>query len=178
MTGKVLRSVDLIRVGMVTRAHGIKGEIKVLPDFGSPDDFRNYRQIVLEGPGAGREYKVSRSRTLARVAVLQLEGVGDRNGAEALAGSEVLIDRQALPDLAAGDYYWHDLVGLRVETASGRMLGRVEGLLATEGHDILVVLDGPREYLIPLRKEFLSHVDLAAGVLTVAEVPGLFEIND
>lgn len=175
-----LDSSNLVRVGRVGKAHGIKGELKVRPDFGLPEDFRHFAEVSLVDPetDARRDYKVSRCRPLAKIVVLQLDGIDDRTTAEALNGAEVWIDKKSLPDLAAGDYYWHDLVGLQVVTEDGRKLGRVETILATGGHDILVVLDGGREYLIPLRKEFLLNSDTAAGVLTVAEVPGLFEINE
>ena len=173
-------SDNLVRVGRVGKAHGIKGELKVRPDFGLPEDFLHYREVALVKPGTDfhQDYKVSRCRPQAKIVVLQLDGIDDRTMAEALGGSEVWIDKKSLPDLAAGDFYWHDLVGLQVVTESGRELGRVDEILATGGHDILVVLGGGREYLIPLRKEFLLNTDTAAGILTVAEVPGLFEIND
>lgn len=169
-----------VRVGRVAKAHGIKGEVKVRPDFGPADDFLNYKEVRLVSPDSefSRDFKVTRCRFLGGHAILQLAGVDDRNAAEDLRGSEVWVDRDLLPELGGGRYYWHDLVGLRVETEHGRELGRVETLLATGGHDILVVTDGGREYLIPLVDEFLLKVDIVAGLLTVADVPGLFEIND
>jgi 16S rRNA processing protein RimM len=171
---------QLVRVGRVTKAHGIKGEVKVQPDFGSPEDFLNYSEVTLGRPTgeSRRNYKVSRCRPQAAAVILQLEGVADRSMAEPLGGSEVWVDKHSLPDLPAGEYYWHDLIGLRVETEQGRKLGRVADLFATGGHDILVVTGTGQEYLIPLKKEFLLQVDVAAGVLTVAPPPGLLEIND
>lgn len=171
---------NLVRVGRVGKAHGIKGELKVRPDFGLPEDFLHYRDVSLLKPGADslQDYKVSRCRPLANVVVLQLDGIIDRTMAESFCGSEVWIDKELLADLADGDFYWHELIGLQVVTEEGRKLGQVEKIMATGGHDILVVLGGGREYLIPLRKEFLLNSDLAAGVLTVADVPGLFDIND
>lgn len=170
----------MVRVGLVTKPHGIKGEIKLQLDFGEPEEFLNYTEIMLDSPGyeSGRTFKVSRCRFQGDLVILQLDGVSDRTAAEELRGSEVWIDRQLLPELPAGKYYRHDLVGLSVVTEKGRKLGRVEDFLATGGHDVLVVLDGRREYLIPLADEFLVNVDTTAGLLTVAEVPGLFEIND
>lgn len=175
-----LDPANLVRVGRVGKAHGIKGELKVRPDFGLPEDFLHYREVALFRPGTDsrQDYQVSRCRPQAKSVVLQLDGIDDRTMAEALCGSEVWIDKDSLPDLAAGDFYWHDLVGLQVVTEEGRKLGRVDTILATGGHDILVVVGDGREYLIPLRKEFLLNTDTEAGVLTVAEVPGLFEIND
>lgn len=173
-------SGELVRVGRITKPHGINGEVKVQPDFGIVEDFLNYKEVLLVWPDSElrREFRVRRCRFHGELAILQLEGVADRTGADALRGGEVWVDRDLLPELPAGKYYWHDLIGLRVETENGRQLGRVESLFATGGHDIIVVTDGGREYLIPLAEGFLLNVDTAAGLLTVADVPGLFEIND
>ena len=175
-----LDSGDLVRVGRVSKAHGIKGEVKVHPDFGPPEDFLDYKEVVLVYPDTGlrHDFKVSRCRPQANIVILQLEDIEDRTMAEKLSGSEIWIDKASLPNLPEGKYHWHDLVGLQVETEGGRKLGRVETLFATGGHDILVVIGGGQEYLIPFEKEFLLNTDSAAGILTVAEVPGLFEIND
>lgn len=169
-----------VRVGRVTKAHSIKGEVKVQPDFGSSEDFLNYSEVALVQPARAsrRNFKVSRCRPRAATVILQLEGVEDRSLAEALVGSEVWVAKPSLPDLPAGEYYWHDLIGLRVETEHGRQLGRVENVFATAGHDIIVVTGTGQEYLVPLKKEFLLKVDAAAGILTVVAMPGLFEIND
>ena len=173
-------SDDLIKVGFVAKAHGIKGEVKVHPDFGLPDDFKNYKDLVLiDRESHERQiFKVSRSRPQAMVVIQQLEGVVDRTAAEGLCGKEVWVSRSLVPPLPEGEFYWHDLIGLQAETEGGRKLGRVETLFATAGRDILVIRDGGREYLVPLAKEFIKTSDLQNGVLIVADVPGLFEIND
>ena len=171
---------NLVRVGRVSKAHSIKGELKIQPDFGSPEDFRAYKVVVLVHPGteSRQVFDVIRCRPQAKIVILELKGVADRTLAESLCGLEVWIDQASLPKLPEDEFYWHDLVGLQVETESGRRLGEVKTLFATGGHDILVVIGGGHEYLIPLEKEFLLKKDSEAGILTVAEVPGLFEINN
>lgn len=171
---------DLVRVGTVARAHGIKGEVKVLSDFGGPEDFLAVKEIWLADPGMepGKEIKVTRSRPGGKFVILQIKGVADRTSAENLCGKEVWIDRQFLPELPDGQYHWHELIGLQVETEGGRRLGEVTTLFATAGHDILVIRGGGREYLLPVREEFLLDRNSETGILTVADVPGLFEIND
>lgn len=173
-------SGDLVRVGRVAKAHGIKGELKVHPDFGPPEDFLDYQDVILLYPDTDlrRDFKVSRCRPQANIVILQLENIADRTSAEKFAGCEVWIDKASLAALPKGKHHWHDLIGLQVETEGGRKLGLVQTLFATGGDDILVVLGDGREYLIPLRKEFLIDTDYDAGIMTVAEVPGLFEIND
>jgi len=173
-------SDSLVRIAVITKPHGISGEVKVQPDFGLPEDFNNYKDLVLiDSENEERQaFRVSRSRPQTKLVILQLEGVTDRTVAEGLCGKEVWVNRSSLPQLPEGEFYWHDLIGLQVETEEGRRLGRVKTLFATAGHDILVVRGDGREFLIPLDKEFIKTSDLQNGILIITEVPGLFEIND
>jgi 16S rRNA processing protein RimM len=168
-----------VRVGRVVKPHGIKGELKILP-HGEAEDFRFYREVLLggEAAGPGRLYRVESFRPQGRMALLQLTGVGDRSAAELLAGQEVWVAREFLAALAADEFYWHEMIGLQVVTESGRNLGRVTALFATGAHDVLVVRGSGREYFIPARREFMLAVDSEAGLLTIAEVPGLLDLND
>ena len=100
--------------------------------------------------------------------VAELEGVMDRDTAMALMGSEILIRKQQLPKPKAGEYYWADLVGLEVETEAGIKLGKVDHLLETGANDVLVVLDGKTERLIPfLQKQTILKIDLDCGLMVV-----------
>lgn len=168
-----------VRVGRVAKPHGIKGELKVLP-HGEPEDFRHFPEVLIgdESAPVGRRYKVERQRPQAKDVLVVLAGVADRNAAELLLGREVWVDEQYLPALADDEFYWHELIGLRVVVEGGRVLGQVTAMLATGGHDLLVVRGGGREYLIPARREFMLDTDRQAGTITVADIPGLFDLND
>lgn len=180
---------DHVAVGKVIKAHGIKGEVKVFPYSGYPDDFKSYDEIMLcaavplganrrDEPCVGEEYAVDRSRSQEKVAILQLRGVTNRDGAEALRGMELLIRKDKLPPLEVDCYYWHDLKGLTVKTDDGREIGRVTDLLVTAAHYILVVKGGGREYMIPAKNEFVARIDQEEGVLHITPPPGLLEINE
>ena len=168
-----------VRVGRVAKPHGIKGELKIVP-HGAAADFQHFPVLLLgeEAAPVGRVYRVIGLRPQEKTVLVTLEGVGDRTAAEVLSGREVWVDKQFLPALAEDEFYWHELVGLRVVSESGRVLGKVTALFATGGHDVLVVRGGGREYLIPARREFMLHTDQAAGELTVADLPDLFDVND
>jgi len=171
--------VRFVRVGRVAKPHGILGELKILP-HGEPDDFSHFPEVLLgdESEPIGRLYKVARARPQNKTVLVFLTGVADRNAAELLGGREVWVDEKFLPALADDEFYWHELVGLRVVVEGGRELGKVTALMATGGHDLLVVHGGGREYLIPARREFMLDTDHQAGVITVADIPGLFDLND
>jgi len=166
-------------VGRVARPHGIKGELKVLP-YGELDDFSHFPDVWLgnESSPVGAPYKVLGQRPQAKTVLVVLAGIGDRSAAELLIGREVWVAEKYLPILAEDEFYWHQLVGLRVIVEGGRALGKVTAIFATGGHDVLVVHGSGREYLIPARREFMLATDHQAGVLTVADIPGLFDLND
>lgn len=168
-----------IVVGKVVKAHGIKGEVKVYPFSGNPEDFRGYRQLALFDPGhdVSRPYTVEQSRVMGNLVILQLAGLSGRSAAEALRGWEVRIARELLPTLGPGTYYWHELEGLPVITDAGQGLGRITSLLATTAHDILVITGGGGEYLIPAINECVAGLASDGKALVVTPPPGLLEMN-
>jgi 16S rRNA processing protein RimM len=168
-----------IAVGKVVKPHGIKGELKVYPFSGRPDDFLGYPQLILAGPGHGpaRSYAVEQARILGGLAILQLAGLADRNMAESLRGFEVRIARELLPAPGPGTFYWHELAGLSVITDDGQALGRITSLLATSAHDILVINGGRGEYLIPFIAQCVAGLAPDGKALIVTPPPGLLEMN-
>lgn len=107
---------------------------------------------------------------------LALAGVEDRDGAEALRGRRVTADPEALRPLPDGELYWYQLIGCRVEAASGRAVGTVRELMETGAHDVLVVEgeDG-RTRLVPTARALMKEVDLERRRIVVEELPGLLD---
>ncbi|MFH1020623.1 MAG: ribosome maturation factor RimM [Pseudomonadota bacterium] len=168
-----------IAVGKVVKAHGIKGELKIYPFSGRPDDFRGYRLLTLVEPvqGLARPYEVEQCRPLGNLVLLQLEGLSGRSTAEGLRGWEVRIDRALLPPLGPGTFFWHELEGLPVISDAGQELGRITSLLATSAHDILVITGAGGEYLIPAIAECVAGLAPDGNALVVTPPPGLLEMN-
>lgn len=99
--------------------------------------------------------------------VAHLDGVVDRDEAQQLCGWDISIDQRQLPEPEAGEYYWADLVGLKVKNLDGTDLGVVDHLLETGANDVLVV-KGDRERLIPfLQQHTVIKINLDAGLMTV-----------
>ncbi|MBI4792306.1 MAG: 16S rRNA processing protein RimM [Deltaproteobacteria bacterium] len=168
-----------VPVGEIVKPHGIRGEVKIYPFSGNPDNFALYREVLLarQPEGPPRPYELRSCRIQGHFVLAALVGVDDRTAAEALTGCTVFVDRQELPATAAGEFYWHDLQGMMVVTASGLLLGRVSSMLPTGAHDILVVTGTGREYLIPAIDGFVVEIDAAAGRIVVDPPEGLLEIN-
>lgn len=171
---------DLVIIGEIGRPHGTRGEVKVFPYSERPENFKNYKVLVLQEPPENRAkiYKIIKNRQQGKLAILQLEGVASREAAKALQGSTVLIKKTDLPELGTGEFYYHQLEGLLVITGSGRELGRVSRFLKAPAHDIMVVTGRGREYLIPVRGEVLKNIDDRNGKLFIEPPPGLLEANE
>src|SRR5215472_8079341 len=108
-------------MGRVLGAHGIKGAVRVLSYAAAPEDVARYGPLEDESGKRRLSLKVVGR---ARGAVLaEVEGIGDRDAAAALKGTKLFVQRSALPAPEKGEFYWYDLVGLRVEVVSGTAQG-------------------------------------------------------
>ncbi|MDR1462626.1 MAG: ribosome maturation factor RimM [Azoarcus sp.] len=100
--------------------------------------------------------------------IASLEGIVDRDAAQAIASWYVAAPREALPGTGDGEYYWGDLVGMTVLDEAGETLGEVAGLISTGAHDVLQVRDGDTERLIPFVAAYVGDVNLAGQTIHVA----------
>ena len=158
----------MVLMGRVLGAFGVRGELKV-DSFTDPvGAILRYRPWILrDAHGAERTLDGVRGRESPRGVVASLPGIDDRDAAEAMRGTEILVPRDALPPPGPDEYYWIDLEGLRVVTLEGVELGTVSHLLATGANDVLVV-KGDRERMLPfVQPQFVAGVDFEAGVITV-----------
>jgi len=160
-------SGDVIVLGEVVGAHGVRGEIKVYSATRPRENIFDYSPWRLESSGEFRHRALIRGRRQGKGLVAQLEGIDDREAALSLRGSRIGVLRSQLPALDDEEYYWADLQGMQVITRQGVDLGIVTGLMETGANDVMVVR-GDRERLIPyVPDRYVVSVDAAAGVLEV-----------
>ncbi|WP_017224076.1 ribosome maturation factor RimM [Cupriavidus basilensis] len=176
---------DLIEVGYVGAAYGIRGWIKVQPHADDASALLHARRWwLLKPPPSGLPgateavqsealcVKVVQSREHSGTVVAQANGVTDRNHSEALKGRRVWIRREDFPAPDENEFYWVDLIGCAVFNEQGESLGEVSGLIDNGAHQILqvahVLPDGKAgERLIPFVDAFLRSVDIAARRVVV-----------
>ena len=127
-----------VAVGRISRAHGIKGEVAVLPLTQVPDRFEPGSRLFLDEDPAGRSLTVAASRPHQKRVLVKFEGVADRNQAESPAGPLPVRPRAAeVPDPPEGEFWSHQLVGCRVATESGRDLGEVREVVPGAGERLV-----------------------------------------
>ncbi len=170
----------VIAVGRIGRAHGIKGDVNI-HIYGDDASFISYPRLLLpDEHGKLHETGVTSARLKKPgKAVVHLEGISDRNMAEALSGRQVFVNGDWLPEPEADESYWYELEGLKVVTDRGEELGHITGIMQTPGHDIYVVsAPNGKEILVPAVKEFVTDIDPDSGICRVSLPPGLVTLND
>ena len=166
--GQRTSSERMITVGRLHGAYGVRGEVK-LESFTDPlRAVAKYQPWILRNArGVERTCEGVRVREGGKGLIATMAGIEDKDAADALRGTDVLVPRSALPPPAPGEYYWVDLEGLRVVNVEGADFGIVSHLFSTGANDVLVA-QGERERMIPFRTpDYIVSVDFDAGVVTV-----------
>jgi 16S rRNA processing protein RimM len=167
----------LIGLGQVSGAQGLKGAVKVRADAESattdPEVFAAVGEVWI----GGQSYQVLEASRHKNQVLLWLDGVNTRSRAEELAGLQVLGDRRRFPALPPGEYYWFQVLGLPVvNEADGALLGYLDHIIATPGHDVYVVRQGEREVLLPAVEDVIVEINLKERVIKALPPLGLLEL--
>lgn len=163
-------SEEFIPVGKISGAFGVKGWVKVYSFTDPRTNILQYSPLFLSRQGEWIEIKVSGGHLQGKGVVMGIANVTDRDQVQPLIGAELAIRKDQLEPIEEDEFYWADLVGLKVENLDGEQLGEVDHLLETGANDVLVVkaagLDKDR--LIPfVLDEVVKQVDLDKQLIQV-----------
>lgn len=168
-----------LRVGRLTKAHGLKGAIKL--ELYTDDPERRFvpgaefsLQVPESSPWHGKHLTIRELRWYNGHPVGFFEGVDDRTAAESLVKAILWVDQPADEEPEPDAWYDHQLVGLAV-LRDGEKVGEVVHVDHLPAQDLLVVKSGGREVMVPFVSAIVPEVDVAAGTLTVTPPAGLFE---
>jgi 16S rRNA processing protein RimM len=159
----------LIVIGQVGRPFGIKGEIRITSYAESFEVFQRSQVLVLDET----PYTVLSIRSHQGAVLALLEGIETPEAGKTLAGRLVKTDVDNLPPKDEGEYYWFELIGMRVSTVQGRDLGQIARITPTGASDVLHV-EGPLgEVLLPMTEEVVVNVDTESNLMVVDPLEGL-----
>ncbi len=155
-----------ICLGVIAGAHGVRGLVKVKPFTDTPEGLAAYGPVSDEA--GERRWAVTFKGEQKGVALLALEGVADREAAQALRGVKLYVPRDRLPPPEEDEVYHADLVGLAAETTEGKQLGRVLAVVNYGAGDLLEVgEDRKSSALYPFTREVVPVLDLEGGKLVI-----------
>jgi 16S rRNA processing protein RimM len=168
-----------VPIGRVTKLHGVRGKVKVDYYGEDPRQVSLYREVwIKDGSGRLISHEILDLTPQPARLILQLKGIQTADEALSLVGREICVRQESLPDLPEGEYYWFEIVGMRVEASGGELLGRVKEILPTGGHDVYVVQGEKGEILLPAVEGVIQAIDPETRTITVAWMDGLWEKED
>ncbi len=162
-------AIDLIKIGYVARAHGIRGALRVH----ASENLSSLKQVYI----GGELRKIRRIQPEKDDYLVELDGLSDRNQAELLRGASVEIERKDLPPADEDEVYVSDLIGCNVFTTQGESLGSVKETFHSGAHEMLVVT-GAHEFMLPFVEPIITEVDVAGRRIICDPPVGLVNLDD
>ncbi len=161
------RRAETVCLGRIVGAHGVRGVVRIKSHTANPDDLTAYG--ALSDEAGTRRLTVTVTGHVKGLVLARVEGVDDRDAAEALRGTDLFVPRAALPPTEGEEYYHVDLLGLRAESEDGTALGRVSAVHDHGAGPIVEIQppDGPST-LVPFTREHVPAIDIEAGRMVVA----------
>jgi 16S rRNA processing protein RimM len=175
MAGK-RKDTDYLIIGKITRAFGIRGEVKVLPITDSVRRFEELEVVFLSTGNGFRPLAVDHARTAGSSAVLKLSGIDSRDAAEQLQDELLYVDRMHAAELEKGSCYFYDLLGCTVTITDGTIVGTVQDIRNFGSCDLYFVRrpDGS-EVILPAVKDVVESIDLDTKNIVIRPVEGLLD---
>jgi 16S rRNA processing protein RimM len=167
---------DLIQVGHITGAYGIRGGVRVTPYSMDADALLSVKTWWIDKPSL-RTVQVRNAKYHSGDVTATLVDANDREAAEALKGATVQVSRSDFPELPEDEYYWTDLIGLDAVNLQGETLGKVTDMMHNGAQSILRITPVPDpnaapdvkapERLVPFVDQYVKTVDLQARLITL-----------
>ncbi len=158
--------LQLLETGEIVSAHGIQGEVKILPWADGPEFLLKFREFYIDGKAVA----VQSSRIHKTCVLAKLEGIDDPETAIRLRGKTVCIDRNKVK-LPKGTVFIADLLGCKVITEEGEEIGKIKDVLTMPASDVYVI-HGEKKYMIPAVKEFVKEINVEEGFVRVHLIEG------
>ncbi len=166
---------DLVCVGVVTGPHGVRGLVRIKSFTEDPKAVAAYGAVSDETGKVSFKLQLVGQASKGQVRV-KLEGVKDRDAAEALKGTKLYVPRDVLPEPEEDEFYHADLIGLEARLPDGESLGSVRAVFDFGAGDMLEIEHPNKGVLMaPFTKVAVPRVELAEGWLLIEPLPGLLE---
>jgi 16S rRNA processing protein RimM len=166
--------MDLFIVGEIVKTRGLRGCLKVLSYVETKNAFLKLEFVYIEkNAGQNSRFGLKKIDVSGNFLFLELDGITDVESASNLIGCKILLPRDILEELPAGEYYWHDIIGLDVYTEEGKYIGKIESVIPTGSNDVYVCRGEEREILLPAIADVIRQIDIHRRIMKVKLLEGL-----
>ena len=167
---------NLLRVGVISSTHGVKGEVKVFPTTDDPARFKSLKKVMLDTGREHMDLEIQGVKFFKNMVILKFKGFDSIDEIEKYKGKDLLIWRDQAVKLGPDENFIIDLIGLRVVTEDGAEFGTLTDVIKTGANDVYEVRTGEgKDVLLPAIKDCVLGVDLEEGIITVHIMDGLLD---
>ena len=165
---------DLLKVGVITTTHGVRGEVNVFPTTDDAERFLELEYVLLDTGRELRRLDIKNVRFFKNLVILKFDGIDNINDIEKYKGKDLWIPREEAQELGEDEYYIADLQGLNVVLEDGTEFGTLRDVMETGANDVYIIDSNEHgEVLLPAIKECILDVDLEKNTMTVHLMKGL-----
>ena len=169
---------DLLRVGVITSTHGIRGEVKVFPTTDDPQRFKKLKKCIVCLRRENIDLEVASVKFFKQYVILKFKGYDSINDIEQFVKSDLMVTRENAVKCESGEYFICDLIGLKVITDEGAELGTLTDVLETGANNVYeVTTENNKKVLIPVIEQCILSHDMEQRTVTVHLLPGLLDLN-
>lgn len=167
---------DLLKVGIISSTHGVRGEVKVFPTTDDPQRFKKLKSVLLDSGKEKRNLKIQSVKFFKKFVILKFEEIDNINDVEKYKGSSLYVTRDQAVKLKKDEYFIADLIGLHVAADADGLEGTLKDVIETGANDVYVIeLSDGRELLLPAIKECVLSVDIENGEMKIHLLDGLLD---
>ena len=164
---------DLLKVGVITTTHGVRGEVKVYPTT-DPERFYDLEHVLLDTGRAMKPLTIANVKFFKNLVILKFEEFDNINDVEIYKGRELWVPREEAQELGEDEYYIADLIGMNVVLEDGSEFGTLKDVMETGANDVYIVkMKDGQEVLLPAIGECILDVNPEENKMTIHLMKGL-----
>lgn len=165
---------DLLRVGVISSTHGVRGEVKVFPTTDDPERFEDLDVVLLDTGRDKLTLTIEDVRFFKNMVILKFKGIDDINDAAKYKGRDLFVTRENAVPLEEGEFFICDIIGSTVFEEDGREFGTLKDVMETGANDVFVVeMKNGKEVLLPCIDDCIKEIDVEAKRIVAYIMPGL-----
>ena len=165
---------DMLRVGVITSTHGIKGEVKVFPTTDDPARFKKLKECVIAGKRGNINVTVQSVKFFKQFVILKFKEFDNINDIERYKRCPLLVERKDAVELEEDEYFIADMIGIEVVTEDDKPFGTLKDVMETGANDVYVIdTDEHGEVLVPAIRECILDVDIENQKMKIHLMDGL-----
>ena len=167
---------QLLRVGVISNTHGIRGEVKVFPTTDDPTRFEGLKEVILDTGKEQLPLHISNVKYFKQFVILKFKEYNNINDIERYKGKDLYVTRKNAVPLEEGEYYIADLIGCKVITDEGKDRGELVDVLETGANDVYIVKTNEgKEVLLPYIEDCIKEIDIEKKEIIAHIMPGLLD---